>query len=88
MAVVVVLTGCCSNLGCPVPASTRWLVFGNETEGLRHMPAALRARYGGSFYGIPMMSPHVRSLNLATAAAIVLYAQLAKLNFGAPVATE
>ncbi len=47
------------------------------------MPAALRTRFAASFYHIPMLSPHVRSLNLANAAAIVLYAQLARHGFGA-----
>ncbi len=65
----------------------RWLVFGSETEGLRHMSPSLRARYSECFYNIPMASPHVRSLNLANSVGIVLYSQLAKLNFGQPRAS-
>lgn len=46
------------------------LVFGSESTGL---PAALRASYRDAMHAIPIDSPHVRSLNLATAVAIVLY---------------
>jgi tRNA (cytidine/uridine-2'-O-)-methyltransferase len=46
------------------------LVFGGESRGL---PAALRAAHADAMYTIPITSPHVRSLNLATAAAVVLY---------------
>jgi tRNA (cytidine/uridine-2'-O-)-methyltransferase len=46
------------------------LVFGSESRGL---PAALRAAHADATYGIPIASPHVRSLNLATAVAIVLF---------------
>ena len=46
------------------------LVFGCESRGL---PAALRTTYADATYGIPLASEHVRSLNLATAVAIVLY---------------
>ena len=50
-----------------------YLVFGGESRGL---PPALRARYADATYAIPIRSPHVRSLNLATAVAIVLYEAL------------
>jgi tRNA (cytidine/uridine-2'-O-)-methyltransferase len=50
-----------------------FLVFGGETQGL---PAAIRDRYPGRTYVIPMSNAHVRSLNLANAAAIVLYEAL------------
>jgi tRNA (cytidine/uridine-2'-O-)-methyltransferase len=46
------------------------LVFGCESRGL---PPAIRAAHADALYGIPLASEHVRSLNLATAVAIVLY---------------
>ena len=46
------------------------LVFGCETRGL---PAPIKAELAADLYAIPITSPHVRSLNLATAVAIVLY---------------
>lgn len=46
------------------------LVFGCETRGL---PPAIKDELAGALYAIPIASPHVRSLNLATAVAIVLY---------------
>lgn len=46
------------------------LVFGGESHGL---PPALRAAHADALVGIPIESPHVRSLNLATAVAIALY---------------
>ena len=46
------------------------LIFGGETRGL---PTALHERYEDRFVGIPIMSPHVRSLNLSTAVALALY---------------
>jgi tRNA (cytidine/uridine-2'-O-)-methyltransferase len=51
----------------------RWgdyLVFGRETAGL---PKELLAANAGSTITIPMFNPQARSLNLATAVAIVLY---------------
>ena len=54
-----------------------FLVFGGESRGL---PQELRKSYADRFYGIPMASTHVRSLNLATAAAIVLYEALRQLK--------
>jgi tRNA (cytidine/uridine-2'-O-)-methyltransferase len=49
------------------------LVFGGESRGL---PDAIRAAHRDAFYGIPILSPHVRSLNLANSVAIVLYEAL------------
>lgn len=49
------------------------LVFGSETEGL---PQALLDRYPESVHGIPMQTEHVRSLNLSSAAALVVYEAL------------
>ncbi len=47
-----------------------FLVFGGESRGLS---PALRAAHEDALVSIPIDSPHVRSLNLATAVAIVLY---------------
>jgi tRNA (cytidine/uridine-2'-O-)-methyltransferase len=46
------------------------LIFGGETAGL---PPELHERYRDRFVGMPIFSPHVRSLNLSTAVAIVVY---------------
>jgi tRNA (cytidine/uridine-2'-O-)-methyltransferase len=46
------------------------LVFGGESRGL---PPAIRAAHADSTFGIPLASEWVRSLNLATAVAVVLY---------------
>lgn len=50
-----------------------FLVFGCESRGL---PSDLRAAHAESTYSIPIASPHVRSLNLANAVAVVLYEAL------------
>ncbi len=47
-----------------------YLVFGRETAGL---PAELLQANAASTITIPMFNPQARSLNLATAVAIVLY---------------
>lgn len=52
--------------------SNDYLVFGSESKGL---PDDLRRRFQGSFYRIPV-NGEVRSLNLSTAAGIVLYEAL------------
>ncbi|MBN1674328.1 MAG: tRNA (cytidine(34)-2'-O)-methyltransferase [Kiritimatiellae bacterium] len=49
------------------------LVFGSETRGL---PTALLAEHRDRLFRIPMQPGKVRSLNLATAVAIVLYEAL------------
>jgi len=46
------------------------LIFGGETAGL---PPELHERYGERFVAMPILSPHVRSLNLSSAVAIALY---------------
>jgi tRNA (cytidine/uridine-2'-O-)-methyltransferase len=46
------------------------LVFGRETGGL---PRELHERYRDRFVTMPILSPRVRSLNLATSVAIALY---------------
>ncbi len=58
------------------------LVFGKETRGL---PAALLEAYPDATLRIPMRAGAVRSLNLASAVAIVTYAALAQLGFPALV---
>ena len=53
------------------------LVFGSESKGL---PATVRGRYAARTVGIPMPGGRVRSLNLATAAGVVLYEALRQAN--------
>ena len=53
------------------------IVFGSESKGL---PAEVRDRYTARTFGIPMPTGKVRSLNLATAAGIVLYEALRQLH--------
>jgi tRNA (cytidine/uridine-2'-O-)-methyltransferase len=47
-----------------------YLVFGKETKGL---PAEILRHYEERCASIPMTNPHIRSINLAMAAAVVLY---------------
>lgn len=53
------------------------LVFGSESRGL---PQSIRDAHPDATYSIPIRSPHVRSLNLANAVAIVLYEALRQLG--------
>ena len=53
------------------------LLFGNESSGL---PLAICERFAPQIYSIPMTTGNVRSLNLATAAGIVLYEALRRLH--------
>ena len=46
------------------------LIFGRETGGL---PPEIYARFRDSLVGMPILSPHVRSLNLSTAVALGVY---------------
>jgi tRNA (cytidine/uridine-2'-O-)-methyltransferase len=46
------------------------LIFGRETGGL---PERLHERYQERFVGMPIVSPHVRSLNLSTSVGVALY---------------
>jgi tRNA (cytidine/uridine-2'-O-)-methyltransferase len=55
------------------------LVFGCETRGL---PAAVKDDLAADLYAIPIDTPHVRSLNLANAVAIVLYEARRQLGAG------
>ncbi len=50
-----------------------FLVFGGESRGL---PPQIRNAYADASYRIPIVSEHVRSLNLANAVSIVLYEAL------------
>lgn len=54
-----------------------FLVFGRETKGL---PESLLRENGAQCLTIPMLNPNVRSLNLATAAAIVLFEALRQVG--------
>ncbi|CAH8293225.1 tRNA (cytidine/uridine-2'-O-)-methyltransferase [Mariniflexile fucanivorans] len=47
-----------------------FLVFGKESVGL---PKSITETHTNQLYKIPLYSPHVRSLNLANAVAIVVY---------------
>ena len=57
------------------------LVFGRETGGL---PAELHARYPDRFVAMPILSPRVRSLNLATTVAIGVYEVLRQRRSSQP----
>lgn len=54
-----------------------YLVFGPETRGL---DAALLARHPDKVVGIPLLTEHVRSLNLSTAAGIAVYEALRQID--------
>jgi len=53
------------------------LLFGSETAGL---PQALLDRHPEAVHGIPMQTEHVRSLNLSSAVALVVYEALRQLQ--------
>lgn len=53
------------------------LIFGRETKGL---PEDILRLYSDRCLTIPMSNPHIRSLNLAMAAGIVLYEALRQLR--------
>jgi len=70
---VVLLTKNGKNAFWTMPSAQRlFLIFGSETRGL---PAAILGQYPEATYHIPI-SRDIRSLNLSTAAAIVLYESL------------
>jgi tRNA (cytidine/uridine-2'-O-)-methyltransferase len=54
-----------------------YLVFGSETRGL---PSALLEAHAASIYTIPVLSPHVRSLNLSNAVSIAVYDALRQVG--------
>lgn len=56
------------------------LVFGAETRGL---PDSLLEQFPDRVYGIPIRTDHVRSLNLSSAAAIVVYEALRQMDLRA-----
>ena len=59
-----------------------WLIFGKETAGL---PQSVLEHHQERCYTIPMWTPGVRSLNLASSVAIVLYDALRRIrNFDVP----
>ena len=49
------------------------LIFGRETGGL---PDDVHEKYKDRFVGMPMHSPHIRSLNLSTSVAVAAYEAL------------
>ena len=53
------------------------LLFGSESHGL---PPSILDQYAATALCIPILSPHVRSLNLATAVSIVLYEALRQIH--------
>ncbi|WP_136806414.1 tRNA (cytidine(34)-2'-O)-methyltransferase [Desulfosediminicola flagellatus] len=55
-----------------------FLIFGRETKGLSE---EIRTLYSDRCYTLPMNSPHIRSLNLAMTAGIVLYEALRQNDF-------
>jgi tRNA (cytidine/uridine-2'-O-)-methyltransferase len=55
-----------------------FLIFGRETKGL---PEEIRTLYSDRCYTLPMINPHIRSLNLAMTAGIVLYEALRQNNY-------
>ncbi|SHO45361.1 tRNA (cytidine(34)-2'-O)-methyltransferase [Desulfopila aestuarii] len=55
-----------------------YLIFGKETKGL---PEEIRTLYSDRCYTLPMKNPHIRSLNLAMTAGIVLYEALKQNSY-------
>ena len=68
--------GECSHWDAPYRADS-WLVFGSESRGL---PDPLRERWRARTYRVPMQAG-ARSLNLSSAAAVVLYEARRVLRF-------
>lgn len=54
-----------------------FLVFGKETKGL---PGEILNLYNDRCFTLPMENPHIRSLNLAMTAGIVLYEALRQMS--------
>jgi len=54
-----------------------FIVFGKESKGLGN---ELRNKYFERLYSIPIVSNHVRSLNLANAVSIVVYSVISRMN--------
>ncbi|MFH1216257.1 MAG: tRNA (cytidine(34)-2'-O)-methyltransferase [Pseudomonadota bacterium] len=55
-----------------------FLIFGKETKGL---PEDILRLYHDRCFTLPMTNPHIRSLNLAMAAGIVLYEALRQQGY-------
>jgi tRNA (cytidine/uridine-2'-O-)-methyltransferase len=53
------------------------LLFGSETRGL---PQEVKQRFADQLVSIPMLTEHVRSLNLANSVSIVVYEALRQLH--------
>jgi tRNA (cytidine/uridine-2'-O-)-methyltransferase len=49
------------------------LIFGRESVGL---PVEIQERYGDRLIAMPILSPHVRSINLSSCVAVALYEAL------------
>lgn len=63
-----------SYLTAPYAAAREaYLAFGGETRGL---PAEIMTAHERTTFRVPIFSPHVRSLNLANAVAVVVYEAL------------
>lgn len=56
-----------------------FLIFGKESVGLAK---EITQEYAEDLYSIPIRSPHIRSLNLANAVAVVVYEGLRKMEKG------
>lgn len=57
--------------------SNSFLIFGKESKGL---DKSILEKYTKQQYSIPILSEHVRSLNVANAVAVVVYEALRKLK--------
>lgn len=62
-----------SYLDADLRCTPLYLVFGGETRGL---PDAVREADGMAVWRIPLLTPHVRSLNLSNAVSIAVYEAL------------
>ncbi len=58
-----------------------YLIFGSETRGL---PAQILGKYPERIVVIPILSTHVRSLNLSSAVAVAAYEALRQMGFERP----
>jgi tRNA (cytidine/uridine-2'-O-)-methyltransferase len=55
----------------------QYLIFGKESVGLSE---AITSAHSDRLYRIPIISPHIRSLNLANAVAVVVYEGMRQLR--------
>ena len=56
-----------------------FLIFGKESIGLSNF---ITAAHSEVQFKIPLLSPHIRSLNLANAVSVVIYEGLRQTSFG------